>query len=68
MAKKKITVDTVEAVATAPKFAIEKLRENCLKLFGVTSSTFDGATYGLKGEYTVKEIATTIEKWGNKKT
>ena len=29
----------------APKFTIEKLRENSLKLFGVTQSTFDGVTY-----------------------
>lgn len=28
----------------APKFTIEKLRENSLKLFGVTQSTFDGVT------------------------
>ena len=30
----------------ASKFTIEKLRENSLKLFGVTQSTFDGVTYG----------------------
>ena len=68
MATKKTIAETVPAVSTETKFPIEKLRANCLKLFGVTSSTFDGATYGLKGEYTVEEIKNTIEKWGKKKT
>ena len=65
MAKKKSTVETNETVSTAPKFTIEKLRSNCLALFGVTSSTFDGATHGLDGEFTVEEIKNTIEKWKN---
>ena len=47
----------------APKFTIEKLRENSLKLFGVTQSTFDGVTYG---EFTVSEIKKIISNWQNK--
>ena len=63
MASKKDAVETTKEVSTDPKYSIEKLRSNCLKLFGVTSSTFDGATHGLNGEFTVKEIKIVIEKW-----
>ena len=58
---------TVEAVESAPKFPIEKLRQNCLALFGVTTSTFDGATLGYDGEYSVEEIKKAIDKWQNTK-
>lgn len=51
---------------TAPKFLIEKLREHSLELFGITLSTFDGATDGMTGEYTVEEIKSHIENWGKK--
>lgn len=52
--------------AAEAKFSIEKLRENCLTLFGVASSTFDGATYGLNGDFTVDELKNIIAKWQNK--
>ena len=65
MAKKsKATAE--ETVVSAPKFTIATLRNNCLKLFGVTTSTFDGATLGLDGEYTVEEIKYVINKWRKK--
>lgn len=60
-------VEAAEAVQTDPKFSIEKLRENCMTLFGVTTSTYDGATHGLKGDFTVAEMKTAIEKWQNTK-
>ena len=48
----------------APKFSLEKLRDECIALFGVSSATFDGATVGLSdGDYTVEEIKTKIDKW-----
>ncbi len=50
----------------APKFEIRQLRENCKKLFGVTTSTFDGAAYNLKGKYTVSEMKAIIDRWKNK--
>ena len=62
----KTKAETANTVEAAPKYSIEKLRDNCLALFGVTSSTFDGATHKLDGEYTVEEIKTTIEKWQKK--
>lgn len=48
------------------RYPAEKLRENCLELFGVTQSTFDGAAYGHSGRYTVSEMNSIIEKWKNK--
>ncbi|MBQ8331138.1 MAG: hypothetical protein IJX94_01395 [Clostridia bacterium] len=57
---------TVEPTG-APVFGIEKLRANCVTLFGVTTSTFDGATHGLEGEFTVEAMKQTIEEWKNKK-
>lgn len=57
---------TVEKAEKQPKFTIEKLRENCYAVFGITKSTFDGATFGLDGEYTVEGMKTAIEKWQNK--
>lgn len=55
---------TVEAAAEEKKFPIEKLATNCRKLFGVSSSTFAGATAGMTGKYSVAEMKAHIEKWG----
>lgn len=52
--------------AKEPVFSLERLRRDCFKVFGVTTSTFDGATYGLKGEFTVKELRDKIHAWQNK--
>lgn len=49
-----------------PKFSVKRLRKDCLKLFGVTVSTFDGATRGLCGEFSVEEMAERIKKWLSK--
>ena len=46
--------------------APEKLRLNCRRLFGVSTSTFDGATYGLTEKYTVEEMRAHIEAWKKK--
>lgn len=61
----KSEVQEVKAVS-APKFSIEKLRENCQKLFGISRSTFDGAASGLENEYTVQEMKENISKWMKK--
>lgn len=47
------------------KIPIENLRRSCIKLFGITPSTFDGATVGLTGKFTVNEMQTIIDKWLN---
>ncbi len=64
MAKKNNDKPTVtEATPQPPKFTVEQLRKNALELFGVTASTFEGAVYGFKGEFTVQEMKNHIEKW-----
>lgn len=58
--------DTTPAPAKAPdpKFTLDKLRENCSTLFGVSEPVFIGATTELAdGEYTVSEIKATIKAW-----
>lgn len=42
------------------KIPLEKLRRSCVKLFGVTLSTFDGATAGLSGKFTIAEMQARI--------
>ena len=54
-----------KAESAERKIPIEKLRRSCLKLFGVTPSTFDGATVGLTGKFTVAEMQVHIDKWLN---
>ena len=47
-----------------PKYAVGKLREKSILLFGVSQSTFDGAMYGhTEEEYTKKEVEAIINEW-----
>ena len=68
MAKKSNTAPAAPEVTEAAevKFSIEALRKNCLSLFGVTSSTFDGATCELNGDFTVEEMQNIIAEWQTK--
>lgn len=45
----------------APVFSLERLRRDCFRVFGITTSTFDAATYGLTGEFTVAELRDRIQ-------
>lgn len=46
------------------KFPYEVLKENCVKLFHVTSSTFIGATVGKEnGLYSITEMQHLIDEW-----
>lgn len=45
------------------KITISNHRRNCLALYGVTPSTFDGATDGLTGQYTNEEMKAIIDGW-----
>lgn len=49
-------------------FSLERLSKDCHKLFGVTPSTFAGATYGLPSDskMTVADMQEHINKWLNK--
>jgi hypothetical protein len=63
MAKK--TTATAPTTKAERKIPIDKLRRSCVKLFGVTPSTFDGATVGLTGAFTVEEMQARIDTWLN---
>lgn len=67
------TVDTEQAAAqtteekkpaSPAKHTVARLRRDCFRVFGVTTSTFDGATFGMKGTYTVEEMKAHLKKWG----
>ena len=54
------------APSAAPaKITVARLRRDCLKVFGVSTSTFDGACVGLKpdAEFNVDEMRQRIKKW-----
>ena len=42
-------------------FPLGRLRRDCMKIFGVTTSTFDCAAFGLEGDFTVEEIRAKIK-------
>lgn len=53
-----------ETVTKEMKYTKEELGKACVKLFGVTSSTFSGATADLPdGDYTVAEVKEHIKTW-----
>lgn len=58
--------EATQEKAQAPKFPVERLAANCRQLFGVSSCTFAGATYGMTGDYTVEEMKAHIKKWCSK--
>lgn len=62
MNKKKEEIQEIKS-APVTKFSVEKLRENCRKLFGISAIVFDGAALNSKGEYTVQEMKDIISKW-----
>lgn len=65
MAKNEEQAVTASATKKAePKFPLEVLKRDCVKLYKISSSTFVGATTSLPdGEYTIEEVRTVINKW-----
>lgn len=61
----KTKVDTKEPAKNAPVFSLERLARDCHEIFGVTPSTFAGATCGLKADckMTVANMEAHIKKW-----
>lgn len=55
--------ETGGAKTTPQKFPLEKLAAGCRTLFGVSASTFAGATAGMSGDYSVVEMKDHIDKW-----
>lgn len=57
-------VEPAAAEKKERKIPLDKLRRSCVKLFGISPSTFDGATVGLtESKYTVEEMKAIIDKW-----
>lgn len=53
-----------QSVAQAePEYDVQVLRQNCMKLFGITTSTFDGAFMGHNKPMTVSSAKAILEKW-----
>lgn len=66
MANTSKPVGAPAASATAPvKYPLARLRRDCRKLYGVSTSTFDGATVGYKPDekFTVAEMGDIIKVW-----
>jgi hypothetical protein len=55
--------DKSPPVTRPPKFPPAHLRRDCRALFDVSTSTYNAATCGLKGEFTVKEMGAHITNW-----
>jgi hypothetical protein len=51
------------ATPSEPEFTIERLREDCMKLFGVTACCYDAAVSTLEGKFTLKAMKAHIEEW-----
>lgn len=48
------------------EFPLSVLRKNSIKLFGVTTATFDGAMSEVEGPLTIAEARNTIDAWSKK--
>lgn len=61
----KTNVDTKAPAKKEPVFSLERLAKDCNELFGVSSSTFAGATCDLKKDckMTVADMKAHIKKW-----
>lgn len=70
MAKNQTGINTenteeTKEISQERKFSVTTLRGNCVKLFGCTSSTFDGAFFHADQtkEYTIAAAEAIIKKW-----
>lgn len=55
---------STQPVEQEPRFLVTKLRENSISLFGVTSSTFDGAFCGCEEtEMSINDAKARISDW-----
>ena len=55
-----------ETLVSEQKYSIPLLQRHAFELFNVPTSTFDGATAGLDGEFTVEEVRQIINDWKKK--
>ena len=63
--KKEPEASVKPEVKTDPVFTVEQLRPSARTLFGISQSTYDGATASIDGEqmFTVDEMRKHIDKW-----
>lgn len=63
--KKNTETINVNVSKQETKYKLRKLRDNSRELFNVSTSTFDGATFGLntEDEFTKPEIKEVIDRW-----
>lgn len=60
MATKAVTQSIPE---DEPKFSVAQMRAHCVRLFDISSSTFDGAMYGHTDPMTLEEAKAIIKDW-----
>lgn len=64
MSEAKAAKEKTDAPAPAEQtYELSALRSSCVKLFGVTTSTFDGAMQGRMEPLSIAEVKTIIENW-----
>lgn len=51
------------ATQAEPEYDMHTLRKHCMKLFGITTSTFDGAFMGHNEPMTVRSAKAILKKW-----
>lgn len=65
MSKSEVVLEKQTAQKQEKRFTLEKLRDNCVELFGITTTTFAGATAALPSKklHTVAEVRKAIDEW-----
>lgn len=54
---------TTAPAQEAAKFSVEQLRKHCVRLFGISSSTFDGTMYGHTDPMTLDDAKAIVKEW-----
>lgn len=67
MSEKEVLTAKKEVKPAAQSYTVEKLRENCSKVLGISRSTFDGAMRNAEGPLAIEEAKRAIDKWNNAK-
>lgn len=55
--------ETKQTAQAEPEYDMQTLRQHCMKLFGITTSTFDGAFMGHNKPMSVSSAKAILEKW-----
>lgn len=63
MSNKAVKTESVPVTKKETAFPLDVLRKDSVKLFNVTTSTFDGAMTGQSGPLTIAKASEVIEAW-----